>query len=119
VKWPVERALRWVAGAVGAIALCNCSSLRASAIPTGPEQRASFQGLVAVYAFGQAPEGAAELGSVEVYAYQNDADIDSLLAQFTAKVAQIGGNAAVIDSIRASFDRVEIARLSSIINLNS
>lgn len=86
------------------LVLGGCSSAGGSAIRTGPLQLPAYSGPVAVYATGRAPPGAVDLGVVEVHAAQQDATVDMLLPQFVAKVAQIGGNVAVIDAVRAKFD---------------
>jgi len=64
----------------------------------------SYSGPVAIYALGQPPPGAIDLGVVEVHAAQQEATVETLLPQFVRKVAQIGGNVAVIEGIRARFD---------------
>lgn len=82
----------------------GCTSVGGSAIRTGPVQLGAYAGPVAIYPLGQAPAGAVDLGVVEVHAVQQEATVDTLLPQFVQKVAQIGGNAAVIEGIRAKFD---------------
>ena len=89
---------------VAAIAATGCSSVGGSAIRTGPVQLPAYTGPVAIYAMGQPPPGAVDLGVVEVHAAQQEANIDNLLPQFVRKVAQIGGNVAVIEGTRARFD---------------
>jgi hypothetical protein len=91
----------WLAGA---LALAGCSSVGGSAIRTGPVQLPAYAGPVAIYAMGQPPPGAIDLGVVEVHAAQQEATVATLLPQFVHKVAQIGGNVAVIEGIRARFD---------------
>ena len=88
----------------GAVALGGCSSVGGSAIRTGPVQLPSYSGAVAIYPLGQAPPGAVDLGVVEVHAAQQEATIDVLLSQFVRKIAQIGGNVAVIEGVRARFE---------------
>jgi hypothetical protein len=91
--------------ALGAVALlASCSSVGGSAIRTGPVQLGSYAGPVAIYSLGQAPPGAVDLGVVEVHAFQQEATVDVLLPQFVRKVAQIGGNVALIEGIRARFE---------------
>lgn len=93
--------------ALSAIALLGgCSSVGGSAIRTGPVQLPSYSGPVAIYSTGQAPPGAVDLGVVEVHASQQEGTVDTLLPQFVRRVAQIGGNVAVIDGIRARFELV-------------
>jgi hypothetical protein len=77
-----------------------------SAIRTGPVQMPAYRGPVSIYSSGQPPPGATDLGIVEVHAAQQEGTIDDLLPQFVRKVAQIGGNIAVIDGIRARFEIV-------------
>jgi hypothetical protein len=60
---------------------------------------------VALYAAGEAVSGA-DLGIVEVHAAQSEATIETLLPLFVQKTAQIGGNAAVIESVKAEFEIV-------------
>lgn len=87
-----------------AFAVAGCSSVGGSAIRTGPIQLPAYAGPVAIYSSGRAPPGAVDLGLVEVHASQQEATIDTLLPQFVTKVAQIGGNIAVVDGVRARFD---------------
>jgi hypothetical protein len=87
-------------------ALSGCSSMGGSAIRTGPLQMPAYNGPVSIYSSGQPPPGASDLGVVEVHAAQTEGTIDELLPQFVRKVAQIGGNIAVIDGIRARFEIV-------------
>jgi hypothetical protein len=87
-----------------ALALGGCSSIGGSAIRTGAVQLPAYSGPVAIYAMGQPPPGAVDLGVVEVHAAQQEATVETLLPQFVRKVAQIGGNAAVIEGIRARFE---------------
>lgn len=85
-------------------AIAGCSSVGGSAIRTGPLQLPAYAGPVAIYAMGQPPAGAVDLGVVEVHAAQQEATVDTLLPQFVRKVAQIGGNVAVIEGTRARFE---------------
>ena len=87
-----------------AFAVAGCSSVGGSAIRTGPVQLPAYAGPVAIYAMGQPPPGAVDLGVVEVHAAQQEATVDTLLPQFVRKVAQIGGNVAVIEGTRARFE---------------
>lgn len=82
----------------------GCSSVGGSAIRTGPVQLPAYAGPVAIYALGKPPAGAVDLGIVEVHAAQQEATVDTLLPQFVRKVAQIGGNAAIIEGTRARFE---------------
>jgi hypothetical protein len=101
--WMVRRlALAVVAGL--AVASTACSSIGGSAIRTGPVQLPAYTGPVAIYSTGQPPPGAVDLGVVEVHASQQEATVDTLMPQFVRKVAEIGGNVAVVDGIRARFE---------------
>lgn len=91
---------------LAALALGGCSSVGGSAIRTGPVQLPAYSGPVAIYSTGVPPAGAVDLGVVEVHAAQQEATVDTLLPQFVRKVAQIGGNVAVIEGIRARFEVV-------------
>ena len=91
---------------VSALASTGCSSIGGSAIRTGPVHLAPYTGPVAIQSTGQSPPGAVDLGVVEVHAAQQEATIDTLLPQFVKKVAEIGGNVAVVDGIRARFEVV-------------
>jgi hypothetical protein len=102
----VQPASSWWALAVAAFALTGCSSVGGSAIRTGPVQLPAYTGPVAIYSTGQAPPGAVDLGVVEVHASQQEGTVDTLMPQFVRKVAQIGGNVAVVDGIRARFELV-------------
>lgn len=88
------------------LASAACSSIGGSAIRTGPVQLPAYTGPVAIYSTGQAPPGAVDLGVVEVHASQQEATVDTLMPQFVRKAAEIGGNVAVIDGIRARFELV-------------
>jgi hypothetical protein len=92
--------------AASALAATGCSSVGGSAIRTGPVHLPAYTGAVAIYSTGQAPPGAVDLGVVEVHASQQEATVDTLMPQFVRKVAQIGGNVAVVDGIRARFELV-------------
>ncbi len=83
----------------------GCSSVGASAVRTGPLKLAPHVGAVELYAAGEQVNGA-DLGVVEVHAAQSEATIDTLLPVFVQKVAQIGGNAAVVENVRARFEIV-------------
>jgi len=106
----MRRAGQSGASAVATLALAlagaGCSSIGGSAIRTGPVQLPEYTGAVAIYSTGQAPPGAVDLGVVEVHASQQEATVDTLLPQFVHKVAQIGGNVAVVDGVRARFELV-------------
>lgn len=99
--------MRIPAVAVASLALLTgCSSVGGSALRTGPVRLPAYAGPVAVYASGRPPEGAVDLGVVEVHAVQQEATVETLLPQFVRKVAEIGGNVAVVDGVRARFEVV-------------
>jgi hypothetical protein len=104
-RWTTFLALAALVSAV-ASASVGCSSVGGSAIRTGPVQLPAYSGPVAIYSTGQAPPGAVDLGVVEVHASQQEGTVDVLMPQFVRKVAQIGGNIAVVDGIRARFELV-------------
>ena len=83
-----------------------CSSVSGSSIRTGPVQLPAYTGPVSIYSTGQAPPGAVDLGVVEVHASQQEGTIDTLMPQFVRKAAEIGGNVAVVDGVRARFELV-------------
>jgi hypothetical protein len=83
----------------------GCSSVGASAVRTGPLHLPPHVGAVAVYAAGE-PVSGADLGLVEVHAAQSEATIETLVPLFVQKAAQIGGNAAVVESVHAQFEIV-------------
>jgi hypothetical protein len=101
--WMVRRLALAVAAGL-AVASTACSSIGGSAIRTGPVQLPAYTGPVAIYSTGQPPPGAVDLGVVEVHASQQEATVDTLMPQFVRKVAEIGGNVAVVDGIRARFE---------------
>lgn len=103
---PARRSVSVVACAALLAAASGCSSVGGSAIRTGPVQLPAYSGPVAIYPTGEPPPGAVDLGVVEVHAAQQEATVDTLLPQFVRKVAQIGGNVAVIDGVRARFELV-------------
>jgi hypothetical protein len=81
----------------------GCSSVGASAVRTGPQHAAPYAGPVALHALGDAPSDADLLGTVEAYGSEHEGNIETLIPVFTQKVAQLGGNAAVIDGVRTEF----------------
>jgi hypothetical protein len=97
---------RTLALAIASLAATGCSSLGGSAIRTGPVQLAAYAGPVSIYSTGQPPPGAVDLGVVEVHAAQQEGTVETLMPQFVRKVAQIGGNVAVVDGIRARFELI-------------
>jgi hypothetical protein len=98
------RKLAVPAALVFALSLVGCSSLGGTAIRTGAVQLPSYSGPVALYAVAKPPANAVDLGVVEVHASQQEASVATLLPQFVKKVADIGGNVAVIEGVRARFD---------------
>jgi len=94
------------------VALTGCSSVGGSAIRTGPLHLPPYRGPVAVFAGGLRPSGQ-DLGLVEVHASQSEATVDTLFPLFVKRVASLGGDAAVIDGVRASFAIVTRPRAES------
>jgi hypothetical protein len=92
--------------------LTGCSSLTGSAIRTGPLRLPPHVGPVAIYAAGLRPQGR-ELGLVEVHAQDTEATVETLLPLFVQKVASLGGNAAVIDGVNASFEVITHAQIET------
>lgn len=84
----------------------GCSSVRATAIATGPLRLPAHVGAVSVF-MANRPAAATDLGVVEVHAYQTEATVETLLPLFVQKVASLGGNAAVVDNVGADFRMVE------------
>lgn len=111
--WPTAQrraaAIFLVAAALGTSA---CSTVRGSAIATGPRQ-AEYSGPVSIYAANVVPAAAVDLGVVEVSAAQAESTVDTLLPVFVQKVAQLGGNIAKIDGIRAHFELVTRTHLET------
>jgi len=89
-----------------ALSLAGCSSVGGSAVRTGPLALPAYSGPVSIFAVGKAPPDAVDLGLIEVHAAQQEATVDTLLPQFVRKVADIGGNVAVIEGIRARFELI-------------
>ena len=83
----------------------GCSTLHGSAIPTGALRLPPRSGAVAIYA-SSAPADGVELGVVDVRAYGEEGTVETLLPMFVQRVADLGGNAAVIDGVHARFDIV-------------
>lgn len=94
------------------MAASGCSSVRGSAVATGPRQ-AAYSGPVSIYAANAVPPNAVDLGVVEVSGAQTESTVGTLLPVFVQKVAQIGGNIAKIDGIRARFELVAFTHLET------
>jgi hypothetical protein len=84
---------------------CGCSSVGSSAVRTGPASLPPYAGPVAIFAASQPTDGT-ELGVVEVHAINLEATIETLVPLFVQRVAQLGGNAAVIDDVGTHFQIV-------------
>jgi hypothetical protein len=84
----------------------GCSSVRGTAIATGPLRLPAHVGAVSIYMVNR-PAASTDLGIVEVHAFQTDATVEKLLPLFVQKVASLGGNAAVVDNVGADFRMVE------------
>jgi hypothetical protein len=85
--------------------LGGCSTVRGSAVQTGSMRRAPYAGPVAIYNAVPPPPGT-ELGVVDVRAAESEANVETLVPIFVRRVADLGGNVAVIDSVRATFEFV-------------
>ncbi len=66
----------------------------------------AYAGPVRIYASGNPPPGAVDLGVIEVHGEQQEGTVDELLPMFVRRVAAAGGDAAVIDGVRARFEMV-------------
>ncbi len=108
----VHRPLLALAALAG-VALGGCSTVRGSAVATGPLQPA-YAGPVAIYAANSPPAGAVDLGVVEASAAQSEGTVEILLPLFAKKVAQIGGNIARVDGVRARFELVTMTHLETV-----
>ncbi len=102
--------MMWVAMRPFAILLAllatGCGAVGGSAVRTGPLQLPSYAGDVAIYQVQRPPDDAVEIGVVEVHGVHYEAAVGELLPAFARKVASIGGNVAVVEGVRARFDRV-------------
>ncbi|MEO7113117.1 MAG: hypothetical protein ABI183_21945 [Polyangiaceae bacterium] len=98
----------FVVAAVGfaGLVLGGCDTASGSAIRTGPLRLPPNLGPISLYAT-EIPIGARELGIVEAHAYGEEGVVENLLPIVAQKTAQLGGNAVVIDSVRADFRIVE------------
>jgi hypothetical protein len=83
-----------------------CTSVRASTIRTGPLKLPAYAGDITVYSALPHPIDAVDLGVVEVRGVQTEATIENLLPIFLQKVAELGGDVAVVEGIRAHFDQI-------------
>ena len=82
------------------------------ALRPGTGSSAASMRPIRVFAGGAVPEGA-EIGPVEVHGVDSQGHIDVLTGMFVDKVAQLGGNAAVIDAVVPRFEIPEHARLET------
>jgi hypothetical protein len=87
------------------VAASGCSSVGSSAVRSGAVTMPPYSGPVVLYAAGYPVQGT-ELGFVEVHGSNTEGSIESLVPLFVERVAQLGGNAAVIDDVRAYFEIV-------------
>ncbi|WP_394821862.1 hypothetical protein [Pendulispora albinea] len=83
----------------------GCSSVRSSAIRTGPLNLPARSGAVGIYTT-TAPPGGRDLGFVEVHAVGEEGIIENLLPVFAKRVADLGGNAALVERVDARFQIV-------------
>lgn len=87
------------------LACAGCTSVGVTASPAPGIRLPPRAGNVAVYA-SHAPEHAIDLGEVEVHADPDEGTVEQLFPLFVQRVAAMGGDAAVIDSVKARFDVV-------------
>ncbi len=80
--------------------LSACSPIRSSSVRTGTAV-AAYQGVVQVRALG-VPD-APELGLVQV---SGPVGIDELMPEFSKRVAELGGNLGLLDSVKSAFEMV-------------
>ncbi|WP_394842483.1 hypothetical protein LZC95_36115 [Pendulispora brunnea] len=88
-----------------ALGSVGCSSVGSSAVRTGPLNLPARSGPVAIYTTSP-PPGGRDLGFVEVHAVGEDGVIENLLPTFARRVAELGGNAALIERVNARFQVV-------------
>lgn len=102
----LAKLVRWAVGLVALATSLGCSSVGSSAIRTGPYFLPARNGPVGIFLV-HPPPGAQDLGFVEVHAYNDEATVETLLPVFAQRVAQLGGNAAVIGGVTARFEIVQ------------
>jgi hypothetical protein len=90
----------------------GCSSLGGSSIPLGVA-RNPYIGGVSLHTMGVPPAGARSVGQVEVHGSEGEASLELLVPLFVAKVAELGGNAAVIERVDSQFQTVWLPTLAS------
>ena len=76
--------------------------MHSSAVRTGPLMLPARSGPVGIYT-ANPPPGGRDLGLVEVHGAGDDGSIENLLPEFARRVAELGGNAAYIQDVRAHF----------------
>ncbi len=95
--------MRWLAllllGCIG------CTSVGVTESPAPGVRLPPRAGNVAIFA-SHAPRSATDLGEVEVHADRDEGTVEQLFPLFVERVAAMGGDAAVIDSVYARFDIV-------------
>jgi hypothetical protein len=96
--------MHWRVGALASVlaTASGCSSVGSSAVRAGAVTLPPYAGPVALYAAGSPARGT-ELGFVEVHGSNTEGNIESLVPLFVQRVAELGGNAAVVDDVRAYF----------------
>jgi len=83
----------------------GCSTVRSSAVRTGPLNLPARSGAVGIYTTAP-PPGGRDLGFVEVHAIAEEGVVENLLPVFAQRVAQLGGNAALVERVSARFQIV-------------
>ncbi len=99
----VTQSLRLALVGVSLSLLAGCTTIRASAIPTGPALYAPGTGDIAVYASGIVPPSLVQVGEVRVTGAGSEARVDALFPEFLRKAASIGGTAVSLDVIDSGF----------------
>ncbi|MCU0684620.1 MAG: hypothetical protein MUF34_20640 [Polyangiaceae bacterium] len=89
---------------VASAALTGCGDLSSYSVPHAAGARAPREGPVAVFA-SYDPHVGRELGAVVVRGGHDD-DVRELFPELVRRVQELGGNALVIDNMRARFELV-------------
>jgi hypothetical protein len=110
MKWLL--ALSQGLGVACLVATSGCSSVGSSAVRTGPYHLPPRSGAVGIFSTVP-PPGSQDLGVVEVHAYNNEGTVETLLPVFAQRVAQLGGNAALIQAVSARFEMVQRLQMES------
>jgi hypothetical protein len=82
-------------------------------VRSGGANIAPYSGPVSIHAMGEAPVGTYPIGGVDVSGTEDEASIEDLMPVFLEKVAQLGGNAAVIERVDTEFHTVVVPQIES------